>query len=534
VPTDAFLLRSERELAGLARALARALWTGLSAEERALVEEAVPAPAGFVARVRRAIERGQDPLGEAFCRLRSPARRRPSGAVYTPSEIVTAMVERASQDDPARVVDAGAGSGRFLLEAGRRFSRAELVAVETDPLARLLLRANVAVLGLGGRTRVLADDYRSVGLKAAPGKTLFLGNPPYVRHHLISSHWKAWLSARARELGLRSSQLAGLHAHFLLAMALQAVPGDAGVLITSAEWLDTSYGSLVRELLGGRLGVVELHLLEAKERAFAGVDTTAVIVRFEVGARKRAVRLRHVRSLAELWPLAGGRAVRRERLLEAPRWTPLVRARPAAAPDVPELGEFFEVHRGQVTGANRVWIAGEHSLGLPASVLFPSVTRARELFRAGAALTSLEELRNVIDLPAEIDVLSRAERRTVEQFLTIARRMGADQGFIARHRKAWWSVGLHDPAPILVTYMARRPPAFVHNPAAARHLNIAHGLYPRAPLPARALARIARHLSEHTPLDGGRFYAGGLAKFEPGELLRLRIPGLAELAVASK
>jgi adenine-specific DNA-methyltransferase len=40
-------------------------------------------------------------------------------------------------------------------------------------------------------------------------------------------------------------------------------------------------------------------------------------------------------------------------------------------------------------------------------------------------------------------------------------------------------VRLRPPAPILATYMARRPPAFVHNLAGARHVNIDHGLYPR-------------------------------------------------------
>ena len=38
--------------------------------------------------------------------------------------------------------------------------------------------------------------------------------------------------------------------------------------------------------------------------------------------------------------------------------------------------------------------------------------------------------------------------------------MNADQSHVARHRRAWWSVGLKAPAPILCTYVARRPPAF--------------------------------------------------------------------------
>ena len=84
--------------------------------------------------------------------------------------------------------------------------------------------------------------------------TLFLGNPPYVRHHGITPRWKAWLSREARRLALPSSQLAGLHVHFFLATALHARAGDHGAFVTAAEWLDIGYGELVRRLLLGPLG----------------------------------------------------------------------------------------------------------------------------------------------------------------------------------------------------------------------------------------------------------------------------------------
>jgi adenine-specific DNA-methyltransferase len=80
------------------------------------------------------------------------------------------------------------------------------------------------------------------------------------------------------------------------------------------------------------------------------------------------------------------------------------------------------------------------------------------------------------------------------------------------------------PAPILATYMARRPPAFVRNLAGARHVNIAHGLYPREPLPAAALDGLAAYLRRSVTTGQGRTYAGGLTKFEPGELERLHVP----------
>src|SRR5258708_6560530 len=107
---------------------------------------------------------------------------------------------------------------------------------------------------------------------------------------------------------------------------------------------------------------------------------------------------------------------------------------------------------------------------------------ARDLFRAGRELADAPALRRGIDLPAGLDVFEGAERRAVDRFLKIARSMGGDKGYIAEHRKAWWSIGLRPPAPILTTYMARRTPAFVLNRAEARHINIAHGIYPRETL----------------------------------------------------
>jgi len=509
---------------GLALRLGAAEVAGWSEPEKRLAREAASPSSTDVSSVREEIRAGQDPLGDAFCALRSPVERRPAGATYTSRDIVWAMVAWAAKKRPVRVVDPGAGSGRFTLAAGRCFPAAELVAIEIDPLAAILLRAQVRVADLHRRTRVVVDDFRRLELASSVGTTLFVGNPPYVRHHRISAEWKAWLTATSRRFGLPASRLAGLHVHFMLATATLGRPGDLGCFVTSAEWLDVNYGSLPRKLFLGPLGGKAIHLVEPTAAAFAGVDTTAAILCFEIGAKQSQIAMRRVQSPRGLHPLRGGRKVRRVELDAAIRWTPLTRSVREAPSGYVELGELCRVHRGQVTGSNRVWIEGDHSRGLPRAVLFPTVTKARELFAAGANLRDLARLRRVIDLPADLDELSAGDRRRVRSFLRKAKQMGAADGFIARHRKPWWSVGLKEPAPILATYMARRSPAFVRNLAGARHINIAHGLYPREPLPEPLLDALAGYLSTATSIESGRTYAGGLTKFEPREMERLLVP----------
>ena len=537
-----------------------------------------------LAAVRDQIRAGEDPLGEAFCRLRGRAERRALGQTFTPPEVIASMISWAANaagtegvtgikgvigtggeagtgseagtggvagdrgGGPARVVDPGVGSARFLIAAGRRWRQASLLGAEVDPVAAIIGRASLAAAGMAGRSRVLLEDYRTLRLPSATGPTLFIGNPPYLRHHQIPPGWKRWLRSTARALDLPSSGLAGLHVHFFLATATHTAPGDLGVFITAAEWLDVNYGSMVRALMLGPLGGESVHLIEPAVPVFSDAQATSAISCFKPGSDPGPLRLRRVASVAELGALAGGAAVPAQWLAAADRWGPLLRAAdlgPAGpsqaagagagmsrpAPRLPadrvELGELCRVHRGQVTGANAVWVAAAGAAGgdrVPERFRFPAVTRARELFQAWDVLPVGTPLRAVIDLPADLGQLSAQELHDVELFLGRARAAGAADSYIARHRRPWWRVRLREPPPILATYMARRPPAFVRNLAGARYLNIAHGLYPREPLPAGALDGLAAFL-RGSVVDGlGRVYAGGLLKFEPGEMQRLLVP----------
>jgi hypothetical protein len=553
-------IADEQALVALASRLGAARVAGWSAAEQDLVDRAAgrdlvdraagrgPGSARAVTAVRDQIRAGQDPLGDAFCALRGPAGRRVLGQTFTPPPVIASMVAWAAGTGiaPARVVDPGSGSARMLLAAGRRWPQAALVGAEIDPVAAAIGRASLAAAGLAGRSEVLLGDYRSASLPPAAGPTLFLGNPPYVRHHQIAAPGKDWFRRAAREQGVAASGLAGLHAHFFLATARHATPGDLGVFITAAEWLDVNYGQLVRELLLGALGGGAVHLVEPAVPVFADAAATSVITCFRPGSVPDAIWMRRVADPARLGALGGGTPVPAAILRAAPRWGPLLRAgRSRSAPGLPgpaggrppgrpeghvELGELCRVHRGQVTGANAVWVtAGPHPL-IPARFLIPAVTQARELIAAGPVLPPGAPLRRVVSLPADLEALPGPEQAAVARFLRQATAAGAAGSYVARHRTPWWRVRLGPPPPILASYMGRRAPVFVRNQAEASYLNIAHGLYPREPLAPAVLDALAAFLNRSVTPSQGRVYAGGLVKFEPREMERLPVPGPALLA----
>lgn len=523
--TMAHLLQSEVDIVSAALGLGAAAIPTLSQQEMALLKSAKPISPDVLQMLQISIASGKDPLGAAFARIRSGDVRRLMGATYTPKPVVSAMLRWSRQQaQPVRIIEPGTGSARFLLAAGRRFPSASLLGYEIDPIAALIARGNLSAAGYVRRAQVMLEDYRAAKPPCVSGPTLFIGNPPYVRHHQIAPEWKQWLTQTATQFGYHASQLAGLHVHFYLATLVHAKPGDFGAYITAAEWLDVNYGELVRQMFLDRLGGRFIAVIEPTARAFEDAAATAAIAGFVVDSKAKSVRVSRVSDIHELGSLTEGHAIHRGRLEVSRRWSHLTRKSRSIPEGYIELGELCRVHRGQVTGANKVWIAGRHSVGIPDRFLYRTVTRARELFAAGATLKDASGLRDVIDIPAELDQLDGDERREIDRFLRFAKAAGADKTYIAENRRAWWSVGLRAPAPILATYMARRPPAFVRNAAGARHLNIAHGLYPREPLTTIILDRLAQFLSKAVSVTDGRTYQGGLTKFEPREMERLFVP----------
>lgn len=516
----------ECELAGLSFALGAAEVGEVSAREKNFLDLAIAPKKDDVVACRYEIAADHDPLGSRLCGLLAPQVRRSEGVTYTPTHLTRAMLSIAAEmGTPARVIDPASGSARLLLAAGKRFQSATLVGYETDALAALVARANIAACGLTGRTTITVADYRSAEIPPCDGPTLFLANPPYTRHHEIPKSWKRWYAEQCQIAGIDASLRAGLHAYFFLATALKASPADFGVFLTSATWLRADYGMAVRQLLLNGLGANTLALFDVAHEPFEDAKTNAVITAFKKADTPSSIRVRRFVLGRKGATLSRGRLVRRERLAELSDWGNVFSQRRVAnTKDFTRLGEFCDVHRGQATGLNRVWIAGDHSKYLPKSVLFPTITRGKEIYSARGRIASTRMLRDVIDLPSTLDDCDSETKKAILRFIRFAGRCNAHKAYLARHRRPWWRVRLLRPAPIVVTYMSRRAPAFAYNVARARILNIAHGVFPRERLSSSAVKRLVSYLANTVKLTDGRSYASGLTKFEPSDVSRIWVP----------
>jgi len=444
------------------------------------------------------------------------------------------MVRWIAKMRPARVVDPGCGTGRFAVAAARAMPETDILALDSDPVAALLCRAWVRRLGLAN-VQVRCADFLTTDIPPIQGCTAFVGNPPYVRHHRLSSSVKAWARQAARDLHLPFSALSGLHAYFFLATAMHARPGDVGCYITSAEWLDVKYGETIRRLLADHLGLMSISMLHESETAFQDAMTTAAITCFNVGHKRNTVRLSIVPRFRSA---TGPSSARRAKLGELNgRWSEAFRKESPAKvqSNAAPLGSLFAVHRGIATGANRFFVmtaTQAEQMGL-SELAHPVVCRGREVFEAEGVLQTPTQMRLIL-VPKDIDRLPYTTKKAVQRYLHLGEERGVDSRYLCCHRDPWWWLGVVRRPPIVASYMARRPPAFALNPNGRLILNIAHGLYPRHRMSRSELLSVVRSLNTMAPefAGRGRRYHGGLEKFEPREMEDLTIPtALTKLAV---
>lgn len=526
---------SERHLVALACALGAESWGGrLSDQEHALCADAraIAIPSHLVEEARCAIRAGHDPLGDALCRLRSGEQRRAAGAFYTPMPLVESMAEWLLACGIDRAVDPGCGSGRFAAYVARRRPNLPIVAIDADPVATLMTRAAMAVLT--ANAMVHHHDYLTADLPMIVGKTGFLGNPPYVRHHDLDAATKAWAVRTARDLGIPVSGLAGLHVLFYMKTAGLMRNGDMGCFVTSAEWLDVGYGEMLRRLLTERLSVSALALVAPdSDQVFDDALTTALVTGFKRGSRPGSVAVQMAHSAASIDLEGQSRVLAYETLAAAPRWGPLLRDEVVAtAEHLVPLGRIARVHRGIATGANSFFVLTRErarDLGvLP--WCHPAITRAEEILSSGGVIHNSPARRLLLMVPADIDRLAHPQ---LDAYLkqgealpnSKSGNVSPAHSYLATHRTPWWNLGPARAPAIVASYMARQPPAFAYNPDGLVLLNIAHGIYPHKPFTAQQALALTGQLNEaRSRFKGqGRTYHGGLEKFEPREMESLLV-----------
>ena len=481
--------------------------------------------------VKHQILTGGDPLGELLFSLWPARERRAIGAYYTPKQLVEKMVDWAFRQSPGRYVDAGCGSGRFAAAILRKDKAKPIVAIDIDPFATVITRAAASTLG-AVNLRVENGDFTQYKLAEVSGLTAFIGNPPYVRHQDLARIEKFKMKDEALSEGHRISGQAGLHAHFIVSVSKSARPGDLGCMVTSAEWLDVRYGSIIRELMLNGLGGSTFFQIDADSVPFADAMSTALVFTFRVGSTDPYLSFSRVREISNLDFERQGRLVDKSALAQEIRWSRRLNDPNHAFGEGKEieLGRIFHVKRGLATGANGFFTMTRDrvaELGLE-DWCKPVVSRAREIQNCDGCLRQDSLTKCLLIIPERSDSIDCTALRSYIRSgeMPSAKGRAPSNSTLCRSRKIWWQLNIPVPPPILMTYMTRGIPHFALNPDGLIPLNIAHCLYPKEKLDESQLKELVSLLNENAQAATffSRTYFGGLRKFEPSDAERIALP----------
>ncbi|HWW20610.1 MAG TPA: hypothetical protein VNZ06_07380 [Steroidobacteraceae bacterium] len=468
---------------------------------------------------------------------RSQTERNLRGQFATPAALADDMLCYAREHfgtGAVRFLDPAIGTGSFYSALLRTWSGSNITRAtgfELDPDYGRASRA----LWSGSRLRLRIEDFTAASAPRSEARryNLIICNPPYVRHHHMTSANKQRLHRQARTAsGSTLSGLAGLHAYFLMLTHPWMSSGALAGWLIPSEFREVNYGDAIRDYLLRRVTLLRVHCFEPSDLQFNDALVSSAIVWF----RNRPPSVDHTVELTCDGPLSRPRACRQvsaRELSEVRKW----RSRATTAVNDPVLGEFFKIQRGLATGANRFFImtaAEARERGIPAAYLRPILPGPKQL----AADEILADERGYPRLPCRLVIVDcplplaqvRARHPAFWRYLQSGLG-GVSAGYLCSRRSPWYSQESRQSTAFLCSYFARwrgeRLHRFIFNHSRAIAANNYLMLYPRGELlqfiggnltRARAVWRELCNLKAESLRYAGRSYGGGMYKLEPKEL----------------
>lgn len=482
---------------------------------------------------------------------KSPLNRNRMGQYSTPFELAKQIVSQSLPFLPdkrtIRFLEPAAGTGVFfsaMASTGARHILTDSVGIEIDAAYARAALDLWKPLGVIIREASFLDYARDP--KNHGSIDYICANPPYVRHHHISSGAKIEMQEYIRaNLSIQTSGLSGLYVYFiLLAHEVLAEEAVASWLIPS-EFFVTNYGAALRHYLLRNVELISIHQFNPEDVQFDDALVSSCVVTY----RKRTPPARHIFAYSyggSLISPSEHKKINTNEINCNTSWR--FRSTSGIAADSTlcqsaTIGDLFDIKRGIATGANNFFLITPQQasiLQIPPQFLIPVLPSARYI--NDPVIQS-----NAEGMPINIDYkflvncghppeIVKSLYPSLWRYLKKGEEAGVNNGYLCSIRTPWYAQEQRHPAPYLASYMGRTtsskhsPITFFKNESRAIVTNTMLNLYPKPwlkkqintdPSKGNALFELLGSIRVETIFNGGRSYGGGLHKVEPSELARI-------------
>jgi adenine-specific DNA-methyltransferase len=371
---------------------------------------------------------------------------------------------------------------------------------------------------------------------------LLICNPPYVRHHHLSSDKKVSLKKLGiKATGIELSGLAGLYCYFILAAHKWMAQNGLACWLIPSEFMDVNYGGKVKEYLLDQVTLLRVHRFAPDDLQFAGVlvSSSVIWVRNTEPTHSYSVEFTYGGSISR--PISS-KTILSSTLKSLSKWnnTSISSTQNIRTYSGIKLSDLFEIKRGVATGANDFFIltpeqVSEHHI--PSELLTPILPSPRylpddEIFSDKQGNPSLERKLFLLTCKQPMEHL-QAKYPSVVDYLQQGEDAGISERYLCKHRSLWYLQETRHPAMFLCPYMGRhkskngKPFRFILNHSKAIAPNVYLMMYPKAQLETllsvnseliKSIWKALNSIPIQKLIHEGRVYGDGLHKLEPREL----------------
>jgi adenine-specific DNA methylase len=458
--------------------------------------------------------------------------RKRMGIYYTPERLAAILTAWAVRGPADLVLDPSCGGCVFLKTAADRLSSLgsqesglQVVGVDRDADALAAAARSIASIGTD---QLIEADFLS--LRPSTLYDAVVGNPPYVRHHRLSSHELATAREAMGIDGHAVSGQASYWAYFVLHSIHFLREGGRMGMVLPMSILQSSYSTSIRADLCRSFTSVTVIALA--ERVFDDTDEACVVLLAEGrGEGNTHVNVLTADTVQDLEDLLGHQVPHLQ-----------VASAQGNSSGFQRLGDLAEIRIGLVTGANSYFVRSSQEwrgLGIDSKSSCVRIVSRRK--HVDTIDLSTEHLNGLDAAGTKTWLLRTSEAEghqpaAVRDYLGAGRRAGISDRRKCRERKHGWYDLPHLPVPdAFMLYFGSDGPRLTLNTAGVECTNSLYSLVWREGMSGYAKAAVLGVLSSYSQLFAerlGRTYGGGALKLEPHAAASLELPLLPPHVVA--
>lgn len=374
--------------------------------------------------------------------------------------------------------------------------------------------------------------------------SLIIANPPYSRHHHISTETKVELAEKVKRLyNLKISGLAGLHIYFTILSTQWLKEGGYSCWLIPTEFLSVNYGIEFKRFLLSHVDLIAIHSYDNSDVQFNDALVSSSVLVFRNCKNKSD-------SVSFSWGAninnpSKAISIHKANLNPNTKWTKesILNKTQSEYSNI-TIGTFFNIKRGIATGDNDFFIIREDvrkACDIPRELLTPTIPPPRKL--KTNVYTKEDQTVDGLFLLSCNDSLEtiRIKYEGLYKYIEKGIEEGVDLRANCRNRTPWYGLEQRKSAPILVSYMGRDsnspnlPIKFILNSAGVVPTNSYLCLYLKDEYihnitnqTYKDIWEVLSSIPKEVLIAHGRTYGGGLLKWEPKELESTPCPELSK------